>query len=272
MHPDSQYQHLPRPVGALEHDYGDNVHILSQPYAMSLLTELCLERTTQPRFNQILEHLYEWLLTAVASRELATRQVDLPTRMSAFHPEGRYVGEEIDRAQKVVVASVARGGILPGSCWFNTLNHLLDPAGVRQDHIFMERKTDDDGQVIGVETSGSKIGGPVDDATVFIPDPMGATGGSMVETMRIYQEQVDGTPRRLVSIHLIVTPEFIQRVMTAVPDARIYAIRLDRGLSAPDVLDSRPGSRWSEERGLNGVQYIVPGAGGLGELMNNAWV
>ena len=36
-------------------------------------------------------------------------------------------------------------------------------------------------------------------------------------------------------------------------------------LSAPDVLETVPGERWDEERGLNERSYIVPGAGGLGE-------
>jgi hypothetical protein len=45
---------------------------------------------------------------------------------------------------------------------------------------------------------------------------------------------------------------------------------LDRGLSPTDVLATVPGERWAEERGLNDRQYIVPGAGGVGEIMNNA--
>jgi len=49
-------------------------------------------------------------------------------------------------------------------------------------------------------------------------------------------------------------------------------MRLDRGLSPPDVLAAVPGERWDDERGLNEHQYIVPGGGGLGEVMNNAFV
>ena len=55
-------------------------------------------------------------------------------------------------------------------------------------------------------------------------------------------------------------------------DAIVYAVRLDRGLSPPDVLQTKPGERWDEENGLNELQYIVPGGGGFGELMNNAYV
>ena len=32
------------------------------------------------------------------------------------------------------------------------------------------------------------------------------------------------------------------------------------------------GTFWDKEKGLNEYQYIVPGAGGLGEILNNAFV
>jgi uracil phosphoribosyltransferase len=69
-----------------------------------------------------------------------------------------------------------------------------------------------------------------------------------------------------------VTPEYIRRVSQAHPDAVIYALRLDRGLSPSRVLRTEPGTHWDEERGLNDIQYIVPGAGGVGEILNNAWL
>ena len=73
-------------------------------------------------------------------------------------------------------------------------------------------------------------------------------------------------------MHLIVTPEFIRNVLEEHPDTCIYALRLDRGLSPAKVLATVPGTHWDEERGLDEHQYIVPGAGGVGEILNNAWV
>ncbi len=70
----------------------------------------------------------------------------------------------------------------------------------------------------------------------------------------------------------MVTPEYIRRVHEAHPDLIVYAMRLDRGLSTSRALHSVPGTHWDEERGLNATQYIVPGAGGVGEILNNAWV
>ena len=58
-----------------------------------------------------------------------------------------------------------------------------------------------------------------------------------------------------------MTPEYVKNVLKAHPDAVIYALRLDRGLSPADVLATPPGTRWDDERGLDGKQYIVPGAG-----------
>jgi uracil phosphoribosyltransferase len=56
------------------------------------------------------------------------------------------------------------------------------------------------------------------------------------------------------------------------PSVIVYALRLDRGLSSPDILDTVPGTHWDQEKGLNPKQYIVPGAGGLGEVINNSYV
>ena len=51
-----------------------------------------------------------------------------------------------------------------------------------------------------------------------------------------------------------------------------YALRLDRGLSPAEVFGTEPGTHWDKERGLDDRQYIVPGGGGFGEIMNNAYV
>ncbi len=272
MPADIQYQTLPRPKGELAHAYGDKVHILSQPYPMSLLTRLCSEPCVQPEVNTLMSQLFAWLFGEISSRELHTCQTQTPTRMHAMHPEAVLEGEHIDPAQKAVVVDVARAGILPSAVFYDALNVLLDPAGVRQDHIFMNRVTGDEGQVVGVDLSGSKIGGPVEDAVVFFPDPMAATGSSMAEVLRRYRDEVEGQPKKLIVVHLIVTPEYLKKLTTLFPEVSVYAIRLDRGLSPAHLLTELPGRHWEDEVGLNPHQYIVPGGGGFGEVMNNAWI
>ena len=76
----------------------------------------------------------------------------------------------------------------------------------------------------------------------------------------------------IINIHLIVTPEYLRAMRDAHPEVIIYAIRLDRGMSDPDIARTVPGTHWDRERGLNEHQYIVPGGGGFGEILNNSYI
>ncbi|MBI2711769.1 MAG: uracil phosphoribosyltransferase [Bdellovibrio sp.] len=190
--------------------------------------------------------------------------------MAALHSEGVFQGPIIDPKRPVVSVNLARAGTLPSHICYNALNYFMDPKTVRQDHISIARKVDNDERVTGSEISGHKIGGRIDNAIVLFPDPMGATGSSLVRALDLYKTH--GTAFKYISIHCIVTPEYIKRVTQEHPDLRIYAVRLDRGLSPKNVLDSIPGTHWDQEKGLNHKDYIVPGGGGFGEVMNNAFV
>jgi uracil phosphoribosyltransferase len=161
---------------------------------------------------------------------------------------------------------------MPSQVVYDLLNEILDPNGVRQDHLFMSRAVDATGRVTGATWHDAKIGRDVEGRIILFPDPMGATGSSMVSALTHYKERLDGVPRSCVAMHLIVTPEYLRRVLDAHPDTTIFAVRLDRGLSPHAVLTTVPGTHWQDERGLDDHQYIVPGAGGVGEILNNAWV
>jgi uracil phosphoribosyltransferase len=270
--PESAYLDSSPQGHRLVHDYGKNVHILADPWSLSILARLCHPTAKTPEVHVLLDAAYRRLLEA-ACEQLPTVAVDLETRMTARDPGARFQGRIIDRSHRAVVVDVARAGMIPAHLFQLGLHEVLDSDGVRVDHLFMDRAVDPQtGAVSGIAFHGSKIGGPIDGSTMFVPDPMGATGRSLVHAIRHYEEKVGGRPHRVVCCHLIVTPEFVRRVQDAFPDAVIYALRLDRGLSPADVLAERPGKRWSEEKGLDAHDYIVPGAGGLGELINNAFV
>jgi uracil phosphoribosyltransferase len=256
----------------IEHRYGANVHILADAFLLTLLARLCSDTTFQPEIGRLVELLYEGLSKVILSHEFPTKVATIETRMIHHNEEGVYEGTILDPDTKTVVVDIARAGIVPSLVVFDVLNHALTPRLVRQDHVFMNRKVDAKNQVIGVDISGSKIGGDVEDTIVIVPDPMGATGSSSVNVIDIYKKQVKGPARKFIVAHLIITPEYIRRVKKDHPDAVIYACRLDRGLSPPDVLKTVPGTRWDDERGLNDKQYIVPGGGGFGEILNNSFV
>ena len=266
---DSAYEKLPWSAPRIDHDYGDRVHILSDPMALGMLARIGHPDTRQPDINRLLGRCYDVLFQAVLNERFPRRLQAIRTRMEETVPGATWSGEIVDPSTRAVLVGVARAGTLPAYQGFEVLNEVCDSSGLRVDHVYMQRITDEQGVVTGVETRGSKIGGDFDDAIVLLPDPMGATGSSMSDAITLVKG-LPGTPRAIVTLHLIVTPEFVRKVTGDHPDAHVYTLRLDRGLSSPEALACRPGER-EDERGANEVQYIVPGAGGLGEIINNSY-
>ncbi len=255
----------------LEHTFGDHVHLLDDPLALTWLARLCSPDTHQPDVGRIVRRLYEHLAWAVMAAELPRTRVSVPTRMAATSPEAVYQGLAVDRSTKAVTVGIARAGTMPSQILYEMLNEVLDPAAVRQDHLIMSRKTDADGRVVGTTFHSAKVVPDVDGRIVLFPDPMGATGSSMSDAMAHYARGLEGTPAKMIALNLIVTPEYLRRMRADHPEARIYALRYDRGLSAAEDFGAAPGAGRAE-RGLDDHCYIVPGAGGLGEILNNAWV
>ena len=268
---DCAYEDLPSRELELSHVYGANVHILADPFLLTHLAFLCAETTVQPVVNHVVCDLYRYLIKAVLNGEFPRVVKSTRTRMAASTPLGVWTGQVLDTSTRAVSVNIMRAGTLPSQVCFDFLNKTLQPRLVRQDHVVMSRETDARGHVTGAHFGDSKIGGDVDDAYVLFPDPMGATGGSLAEAIRHYKTNVEGTARKYITVNLIVTPQYLRRMQRDHPDVVIYAMRLDRGASPADVLREKPGVRWDEESGLTDKQYIVPGGGGFGEIMNNAW-
>ncbi|HVO31143.1 MAG TPA: uracil phosphoribosyltransferase, partial [bacterium] len=169
----------------IEHRYGSNVHILADATMATLLARLCSDGTFQPEIGRLVTLLYEGLGKTILAQEFPTKVASVKTRMIHYNEEGVYEGTILDPETKTVVVDIARAGIMPSLVVFDLLNYTLSPRQVRQDHIFMNRKVDAQNHVVGVDISGSKIGGDVEHAIVIVPDPMGATAGSLVNTIDI---------------------------------------------------------------------------------------
>ncbi|MEM7308785.1 MAG: uracil phosphoribosyltransferase [Planctomycetota bacterium] len=255
----------------VEHGYGDRVHILNNTHLLTLLARLSSAEVAHPELPALVRTVYRGLLMTVVGYEFPRVEAALPTRMAEQHPEeGVYRGPLLDPATHVVVVDVVRAGILPSQTCFEMLCSVLPSEHVRLDHLSMQRVSNDEGHVVGVDLSGSKIGGTVEGSILLLPDPMGATGATTLRAVRHYLEH-HGRPARIVAMPMIATPEYLRAVLGELEQAVVYTSRLDRGMSPHDVLAELPGSRWDEERGLNENGYIVPGAGGMGEVLNNAW-
>ena len=269
---DTLYADIPFTLSELPHRYGAAVHLVSNPFLLSQLATLCAKGTVQPQINRLVALLYTDLIKTVINAEFPRKSVTIPTRMIDSTPQALYQGQVIDPHVRAVTVNIARAGTLPSQVAYDLLNVTLEPELVRQDHIIMSRMLDEAETVVGSSIGGAKIGGDVDDAFVLFPDPMGATGGSLSTAISMYKNKVPGKPRRILLLNLIVTPEFLRRISREHPDVVVYALRLDRGLSPPEVFGTVPGELWEKERGLDDRQYIVPGGGGFGEIMNNAYV
>ena len=266
---DSAYQQLPRTVGEIDHRYGDRVHILNDVAALSMVSRIGHPDSSQPAVNRLLGRCYDRLFLAAVNTVFPHIQAEVPTHMQASVPDAAYRGPIVDPNTRVVLVGLARAGTLPAYQGFELRHDLCAPSGLRVDHVSMQRRTDEQGRVIGVDIGGSKFGGDVSGAIVLLPDPMGATGSSLSDAIDLVKA-LPGTPRAIIGLHLIITPEFIRRMTSSHPYAHIFALRLDRGTSSEEILSKVPGQD-TEESGCNEVQYIVPGAGGVGELINNSY-
>jgi uracil phosphoribosyltransferase len=269
---DQQYRDRAYRPPEIEHRYGGQVHILADPLSLTMLARACQKGVVQPEVNRLVGELYRVLVHDVVAAELPHKHIAVETRMIEHTPHGVWRGNAVATDTPAVVVAVARAGLWPSQVTFDFLNQVLRPEGVRQDHLSLGRMVDAAGRVTGAALGSAKIGGSVAGAALLIPDPMGATGSTVTRVLEHYRAEVTGAPFKVIALHLIVTPEYLRHVRGQHPEVIVYAMRLDRGLSAPDVLAAVPGERWDEERGLNDHQYIVPGGGGLGEVMNNAFV
>ena len=225
---DRQFKNYTYTSSEVDHGYGSNIHILSDFFLLSHLAQLCAEGTKQPMINELIHTLYLSLLKIVVNKEFPKKISAIRTRMASSHKEGVFKGPLLDAEQSVVSVNLARAGTLPSHICYTALNYFINPDIVRQDHISIARTTDTQDKVTGSEVAGHKIGGDIDGSIVLFPDPMGATGGTLVEAVDLYKKR--GRAAKYIALHCIVTPEYIKKIQSRHPDLVVYAIRLDRGL------------------------------------------
>lgn len=261
----------PRKPREREHEYGAEVHILDDPFLTSLLARIGHPATTTPQLRELVRHTYHGLLAA-ALVDFPQRFDRVETRMSAHGPEGEWSGAILDPDTEVVLACIVRAGVLPAEACYEALAQVLDPAGLRIDYLSMSRRVDAAGKVIGTDDAGLKLGGSLRDKVLLIPDPMGATGGTIERVLELYDEAGLGPAKQAIALPMIATPEFCRRLAGKRAELAIWTARLDRGRSSARALAAKPGAFPDEESGLTDEHYIVPGAGGIGELLTNSWV
>jgi len=255
----------------LHHLYGPHVHVLDCPWTNGALARLSRPECTYTELVAAVRATTVRLLTEAIAREFPTADAAVTTRMAEKHGDrGTWRGRALSADADIVVLDVIRGGMLPAQACFEHLALSLPTDRLRLAHLSMERIAGDDGRVERVDLNGAKLHGSLEGACLIVPDPMGATGSTLQRALE-YAREHNGAPATTIALPLIATPEFIRTATSLGGDVRVYAGRLDRGTSPPEVLAEVPGTSPDLESGLDGDDYIVPGAGGLGELLSNSW-
>jgi uracil phosphoribosyltransferase len=62
-----------------------------------------------------------------------------------------------------------------------------------------------------------------------------------VRALEHYHKQY-GSPRKIVALPMIATPEYLRNVLEAYDNLVVYTARLDRGMSDAEVLATMPGT------------------------------
>jgi uracil phosphoribosyltransferase len=269
--------YLDRNCREVPHRYGhNNLHILADPGLFTLLAQACSKDTDPPSLRCLVRQLYASFMMEVMSREFPTADGEVTTHMHGAlqaigMPERAVIQSNalFDGAVSGVSVGIARAGTIPSEVCFDTMERCLGWKRVRQDSMSGERRLSTDGRgVDGTDIVGIKTGS-VEDAIVVFPDPMCATGGSVVQGVEAYLEKAQGTPLKVIVMPLIITPEAARELTKKMPEVTVYALRLDRGMSSAEALQRVPGSD-PEESGLTEEDYIVPGGGGFGERLTNS--
>jgi uracil phosphoribosyltransferase len=162
----------------MKHHYGSNFHLVGDTFLQTLLTELCQQQTMQPQINRLVQLLYNGLIVHAANSLFPQKNSNVQTRMKASL-ESNILNPET----KAVSVNLARAGTYPSHICYEYLHWFLKSENIRQDHIFAARKTDDADKVTGTNLSSFKIGGSVENSYVLFPDPMGATGGTIISAI-----------------------------------------------------------------------------------------
>lgn len=198
--------------------------VLDHPLAHHKLTLIRDRKTSGSLFRQLVEEL-GLLLAAEATRNLSTESVAVETPLERTH------GRRLTALDPVLVPVLRAGlGLLP------SFIQLLPTAKVG--HLGLYRDHDSLVPVPYYRNFPPLL----ESRTVYVLDPMLATGGSASEAVR--QLKSAGAVN-LTLASVLAAPEGIQRLQEDHPDLRIVVAAIDRQLN---------------EKG-----YILPGLGDAGD-------
>jgi len=192
-------------------------HVLSHPVAEDALAALRAKGTGPADFRRLARRV-SLVLAAEATRDLPLAEADVETPLEVAR------ARRVER--RVVVVPVLRAGL----GMLDAFLELVPSAEVG--YLGLER----DEATAVARCYYDKVPPELGDATVFVLDPMLATGGS---AGRAIEGLVGRGARRVRLVSVVAAPEGVAHLEDVAPDAEVYAAALDRELDARKYI--RPG-------------------------------
>ena len=149
------------------------------------LTRLSDKDTGEAAVGNITKSLYKEVLIRAAVKTLfPSIRTSVPTPM-AQHVGARGILTDtvVNPNTKVAIAVLLRAGDIPANACRSRLIGLLKNGNVRTDYFGAARQTNEQHQVIGTRVSYEKAG-DLDERILLLPDPMGATSGSVIQVLQ----------------------------------------------------------------------------------------
>jgi uracil phosphoribosyltransferase len=200
------------------------LHLLNHPLGSHIITHL-RDRTTKPVTFRTLTYQIGLLLALESTRDLRTRETTIETPLETH--QGVVLGDSL---VLVPILRSAIGLVQPYTDLFPDVS--IGYVGLERDH-----------ETAVARNYYCKLP-PLTGRHVLILDPMLATGGSAVQTIRLVQEHGG---QNIAVVCVVAAPEGVKAVEALDPAIPVFAATLDR------ELDSR--------------RYILPGVGDYGDRL-----
>ena len=204
----------------------ENFTVMNHPLISHKLAILRHENTDGKEFRELVSEI-AMLICYEATRDMKTTPVDVPTPLKVANCE-------MITTEKPVLVPILRAGL----GMVDGMLTILPSAKIG--HIGMCRNHD----TLEPEQYYCNLPADISERTVFVLDPMLATGGSLAAAITLLKEK----GAKIIKVLSIVgAQEGVDKVLSTHPDVHVYLGSLDDGLN---------------EKG-----YILPGLGDAGDRL-----
>ena len=201
-----------------------SLHIIRHPVCDHVLSLLRDKNTTSSDFRELSKQVTA-ILALEATKDLPVVTVAIETPLEPTQ------GKQI--SVPIVTVAILRAGI----SMVDTIVNLI--PGVSVGFVGMER----DEETADAHSYYCKLP-PLEGRRILVVDPMLATGGSSLQSIRMVYDK-GGTDVSFLNI--VAAPEGVELLQNEFPDLEIYTAALDRE--------------------LNDRKYILPGLGDFGDRL-----